>query len=57
MKTIILVLCVILNGCATCERHPVACTAAVAFVGASIALSVSGGHSDPTHPIPKLRVK
>jgi hypothetical protein len=49
-----------LSGCATCERHPVACGAAVAFVATSIALSVDHDrhgspakiihHPDPPHP-------
>ena len=33
-----------LTGCATCERHPVACTAAVAIIGTSIALSLRHTH-------------
>ena len=45
-----------LTGCATCERHSLACSAAAVIVGTSIALSVRG-HSDPAHPFPQVRVK
>ena len=41
-----------LAGCVTCERHPVACAAAVAVVGTSVALSVNRHHeaSNPVSP-------
>lgn len=42
MKTILLI-SVLLSGCATCREHPVACTAAGAFVAASVALSFNHG--------------
>lgn len=44
MKTITLFALLALSGCATCERHPIACSAAGAIVVASVALSI--GHSD-----------
>ena len=41
----------VISGCATCERHPVACSAAVAVIGTSIALSVRhGSHAAPARP-------
>lgn len=48
--TAIVAVSVLLTGCATCERHPIGCAAAVGFVATSIALSVnqsggSGGRS------------
>ena len=55
-KLIALVAVLALTGCATCERHPLACSAAAAIVGTSIALSVRS-HSDPSHPFPQVRVK
>lgn len=49
MRTItsgsILVAVALLSGCATCERHPVACGAAVGFVATSIAISVNATRS------------
>lgn len=51
MKAIlIMTLMLTISGCATCERHPVACTAAVAVVVTSIALSVDHGHSSRPAP-------
>lgn len=47
MKTLIL-LCVtslVTAGCATCERHPVACGIGGAFLVTSVSLSI-GGHGD-----------
>ena len=45
-----LTLSLILAGCATCERHPVACAAAVGVVGTSIALSVNR-HHEANNPV------
>lgn len=39
--TAIVAVSVLLTGCATCERHPIGCAAAVGFVATSIALSVN----------------
>lgn len=41
---ILIALTSLLSGCATCERHPTACAAGVAFVTMSVALSVGGTH-------------
>ncbi|MHB8814462.1 MAG: hypothetical protein ACYDAE_14490 [Steroidobacteraceae bacterium] len=38
-----------LTGCATCERYPVACTAAVAIIGTSVVLSLRH-HDGPEMP-------
>jgi hypothetical protein len=56
VKVSTIALCLLMSGCATCERHPLACSAAAVIVGTSIALSVRG-HSDPAHPFPQVRVK
>lgn len=40
-----------LTGCATCPRHPVACTAAVAIIGTSVALSLRH-HGSRQAPVP-----
>lgn len=47
MKTMMVSLCLILGGCATCRENPVAC--GVAFAATSIALCTSKGtnHSSP----------
>ena len=37
-----------LVGCATCERHPIACTAAVAFVAGSIAIAAEHDNRAPS---------
>lgn len=39
-----------LFGCALCERHPYGCSAAVAVVATSVALSVSGHSSHTDQP-------
>jgi hypothetical protein len=46
--TVLLVLS--LPGCATCERHPVACAAALTVVATSVALSVPHPHPHDTPP-------
>lgn len=48
MKIAALFAMIALSGCATCHRHPMVCSAAGAFVVASVALSV--GHSDDQQP-------
>jgi hypothetical protein len=40
---------VLIGGCATCERHPIACAAAVAIIATSVALSVRH-HDGPGVP-------
>lgn len=50
--TVCLATIIWLGGCATCERHPVACTAAVGIVATSIALSRDQGRpADPRRGI------
>jgi hypothetical protein len=44
MKTAIFASVVLLSGCATCERHPIGCGAAVGILATSIALSVNQHH-------------
>lgn len=36
------------SGCATCEHHPVACTAAAVVIGTSIALSARHTNDPPS---------
>lgn len=43
-------------GCATCERHLVACAAAVGIVGTSIALSLRHHHSDVGDPPARMSI-
>lgn len=44
MKTTMLIVAMMLSGCATCERHPVYCSAGVGILATSVALSVH--HAD-----------
>lgn len=47
MKTVITcVTVIILAGCATCERHPVACSATAAVIATSITLSLDHHRHD-----------
>jgi len=46
MKTLT-VLCIMLTGCATIQKHPVATGIAVAVIAGSIAASVHHHHSQP----------
>jgi uncharacterized protein YceK len=46
MKTALLIVALMLSGCATCERHPVYCSAAAGVVATSIALSVNHDTGD-----------
>jgi len=46
MKILMLALCLTVTGCATCREHPIACTAATAFVAGSIALAAADHHRD-----------
>ena len=39
---------ILLTGCATCERHPMACGVAAGIVVTSIAISVSHHHDTTT---------
>jgi hypothetical protein len=41
MKHLALLAALSLTGCATCEHHPIGCSAAVAVIGTSIALSAN----------------
>lgn len=43
----ILVASLLASSCATCERHPIACTAAGAFIATSIALGARGHGATP----------
>ncbi len=43
MKTTMLIVALTLSGCATCERHPVYCSAGVGILATSVALSVRRG--------------
>lgn len=49
MKALILALLLSLSGCAVCDHHPDACVAALAVVGASVALS--GNHTSHAEPV------
>jgi hypothetical protein len=49
MRSAILILAMNLAACATCERHPIACTAAVGVVATSIALSRGSDSTDESH--------
>jgi len=58
-RTLIALALLSMSACATCERHPVACGAALAVIGTSIALSANGSedfanrivHTDPAATI------
>jgi len=46
---ILLLLSLLLSGCATCERHPYVCAAGTAIIAGSIAASVQHHHDQTTH--------
>lgn len=41
MKIAVIAVAALLSGCATCERHPVGCGAAVGILATSLALSLN----------------
>lgn len=52
MKIAVIAVAALLTGCATCERHPVECGAAVGILATSLALSLNqpGNHRTSLAP-------
>lgn len=46
-----LALAMALTGCATCERHPVACSAVIAFTATNVALSAHHSTVERPHDV------
>jgi hypothetical protein len=44
LKSLLLAAVLLVSGCATCERHPVACTVAGAIVAGSVAATIEQHH-------------
>lgn len=49
MKRLVVVFCVLLSGCATCERHKVACGVGAALLAGAAAAAVEASSDSPQH--------
>lgn len=46
VRPALILITAVLAGCATCERHPIACSAVAGVVATSVALSISTARAE-----------